>query len=115
MLNSEIFAACVWASFLGLVWLILGVPGALCCIAAMIVSEINVAWIDEMDQKPDAQPQPAVADASIPVRRFGTPDVRVPVVDVTASAAPPSPFKPRRAKMAKKLPPNVVRFPRKVS
>lgn len=103
---SEFYAACVAISFLALVWLILGVPGVLCCIAAMIMGNCDVGWIDDYLEKPDAQPSPTVADIPIPVRRFGASDVRVPVVDV--STGPASPFKVRRAKVVKRLPANVV-------
>lgn len=114
MTRGEFFSWCVLISFGALTWLAFGFAGVACLIVGLIVGNIDISWIDAQDFS-DAKPQPAVADAPLPVRRFGTPDVRVPVVDVTASAAPPSPFKPRRAKIVKRLPPNVVRFPRKVS
>jgi hypothetical protein len=106
---SEFYAMCLAATVLALVWALLGVPGVLCCISAMIVGNIDVAWIDDFLEKRNAEPDTA-APAPPPTRVFAV-DVRVPVVDVGA----PSPLKPRRAKIVKKLAPNVVQFPRKVS
>lgn len=46
MTKLEFFACCIGFSFLALVWLLLGVPGVLCCISAMIVGNIDLSWIE---------------------------------------------------------------------
>jgi len=55
---SEFFAAMLALLVLGLVWLILGGPGVLCAIAAMIVGNVDVSWIDDLlaEPKPLAEP-----------------------------------------------------------
>lgn len=113
MRASEIYAFCIAGSVLGLVWLIVGIPGLLCAIAAMIAGNCDVQWIDDLEAKQDATKTSAPADL---VDMLPSPDSDLPRRDVAWRAVPippppgvvkkdtSSPLKPRW----RKLPANVV-------
>lgn len=82
MTTAEIFSWCACVSIGALAWLAAGVPGVLCMVVGMIVSQIDVGWIDAQFAK--------AAEV------------------VVGQARPPEPPKPRRTARRRKLPPNVV-------
>lgn len=54
MTRAEVFSWCCLLSIGGPAWLAAGVPGALCLLAGVIVSQIDVGWADEQQGCPDA-------------------------------------------------------------
>lgn len=83
MTTAEFFSWAACLSIGALSWLAAGVPGTLCLIVGMIISQIDVGWIEAQIAKPE------------PVAAKPTP--------------PPRPK--RTALRRRKLPPNVVPFP----
>lgn len=81
MTKAEFFSWCACLSIGALSWLAAGVPGTLCLIVGMIISQIDVGWIEE----------------------------RVAKVEPAATVPPPP--RPKRTAHRRKLPPNVVPFP----
>lgn len=95
MTTSETYAWCLFFAFGLLAWLAAGPAGWLCLVAGMIVSHVDVGWIDEhlarrelaLNPQPDPEP---------------------------GERAPVSPVK-KKPKRSAKLPPNVIPLRRKAS
>jgi len=63
MTVAEFFAAMLALLVIGLVWLILGGPGVLCAVAAMVVGNVDVSWIDELLEAQNAGLIPIAGDS----------------------------------------------------
>lgn len=112
MTQTEFYAFCLATVVLSMTWLIVGIPGVLCCIAAMIVGNIDLSWIEE---KPN---DVAASDPVIPVQSIDAGNLDR-AVGWKKLAPVGMVKKERRAVLMKrkklKLPPNVVEFPKKIA
>ena len=83
MTTAEAFSWCACLSIGALSWLAAGIPGTLCLIVGMIISQIDVGWIDALNE--EVEPKPLA---------------------VTPTNEPPKPKRRRRRRFS-----NVVPFP----
>ncbi len=95
MTTSETYAWCLFFAFGLLAWLAAGPAGWLCLVAGMIVSHVEVGWIDEHLARREAalNPQP----------------------DPEPGETAPAPVAKKTRKRPVRLPPNVIPLRRKAS
>lgn len=100
MTNSEFFSWCACLSIGALATLAAGIPGLLCLICGMVVSQIDVGWIeDRTAQRRTALPP----DPGEPIAETGWKRIKVDL-------QPKKQRKTYRRKAAEVLPDNVIQI-----